>query len=439
MQNSTNIMDQQSPNPPLKRELGLLEVTLSGVGIILGAGIFVLIGQAAGLAGNAIWLAFGLSAIMALLTGLSYAELSSMFPKAGAEYDYVTNAFNARLAFVIGWLVFLSGVLAAATVALGFAGYFTALTSIPMFISALVLLLVLTFLLAYGVKETARVAVVSTLIEISGLVIIIAIGLPHLGSVNYWEMPLGYSGLFAASALIFFAYQGFESMVKFSEETQKPETTVPTALILALGISVILYVLVALSVVSVMGWQQLAVSNAPFADVVAGTLGPDAAVIIAIIALFATANTALMSMYASSRILYGMAGSSSLTARLAWVHPSRRTPWIAISICGVLSGMLIFAGDISFIANVTNFTLFVTFIAINAVVIVLRYHSPQTPRPFRIPCSIGRLPLVPVAGIVFCIFLLAVQDLVVLTLGVVLTGVGGVLMVITGHYDSRST
>ena len=431
-------MDQQSTDTSLKRELGLLEVTLSGVGIILGAGVYVLIGQAAGLAGNAIWLAFGLSAIIALLTSLSYAELSSMFPKAGAEYDYVTNAFNARLAFVIGWLVFLSGVLAAATVALGFAGYFSALTSTPMLISAIVLLIVLTILLGYGVKETARVAVISTLIEVSGLVIIIAIGLPYLGSVDYGEMPLGYSGLFAASALIFFAYQGFESMVKFSEETKKPETTVPKALILALAISVILYVLVALSVVSVLGWQQLAVSNAPFADVVYGTLGPDAAVIIAIVALFATANTALMSMYASSRILYGMAGSSSLTAGLAWVHPARRTPWIAIIICGVLSGMLIFAGDIAFIANVTNFTLFITFIVINAAVIVLRYHSPHTSRPFRIPCSIGRLPLFPVAGIFFCIFLLAVQDLAVLTLGLVLTGVGVVLMVITGHYASRS-
>jgi APA family basic amino acid/polyamine antiporter len=429
-------MDPQSPNPSLRRELGLLEVTLSGVGIILGAGVYVLIGQAAGLAGNAIWLAFGISAIIALLTGLSYAELSSMFPKAGAEYDYVKNAFNAQLAFVIGWLVFLSGVLAAATVALGFAGYFSALTSIPVLISAIVLLIMLTALLAYGVKETARVAVIATLIEVSGLVIIIAIGLPHLGSVNYWEMPQGYSGLFAASALIFFAYQGFESMVKFSEETKKPETTVPKALILALAISVILYVLVALSVVSVIGWQQLAVSNAPFADAVSASLGPNAAVIIAIVALFATANTALMSMYASSRILYGMAGSSDVTARLAWVHPVRRTPWIAIIICGVLSGILIFAGDIAFIANVTNFTLFLTFIVINAAVIVLRYHSPRTTRPFRIPYSIGRLPLVPVAGIVFCIFLLAVQDPAVLTLGVVLTGVGVVLMVITGHYAS---
>jgi APA family basic amino acid/polyamine antiporter len=239
--------------------------------------------------------------------------------------------------------------------------------------------------------------------------------------------------LFAA-ALIFFAYQGFESMVKFSEETKTPETTVPKALVLALVISVILYVLVALSVVSVLGWQQLAASPAPFSAVVATTVGPDAAVVIAIVALFATANTALMSMYASSRILYGMSGSSLLTAGLAWVHPARRTPWAAIAICGFLSTMLVFAGDIAFIANVTNFTLFITFIVINAAVIVLRYRSPDTPRPFRIPVSIGRLPLVPVAGIIFCIFLLGVQQPSVLLLGIVLTGVGIVLMLVAEHH-----
>lgn len=432
-------MDHQSTSPPLRRELGLFEVTLSGVGIILGAGVYVLIGQAAGLAGNALWLAFGLSAIMALLTGLSYAELSSMFPKAGAEYDYIANAFNARLAFVIGWLVFLSGVLAAATVALGFAGYFSALTSLPLIISAVVLVVLLTALLGYGIKETAWVAVISTLIEASGLVIIIAIGLPHLGSVNYWEMPQGFSGLFAASALIFFAYQGFESMVKFSEETKSPETTIPKALIFAVATCVILYILVALSVVSVLGWQQLSVSNAPFVDIVSNTLGPGAAILIAIIALFATANTALMSMYASSRILYGMAGSSRLTSGFAWVHPGTRTPWTAILLCGVLSIALIFAGDIAFIANVTNFTLFVTFIVINAAVIVLRFHSPESLRPFRIPFSIGRLPLIPLAGLVFCIFLLTQQELPVLGFGVVLTGIGVVLLIIAGRYAVRKT
>jgi basic amino acid/polyamine antiporter, APA family len=427
-------MTTHVPEVPLRRELGLLEVTLSGVGIILGAGVYVLIGQAAGLCGNAVWLAFTGAAVMALVTGLSYAELSSMFPKAGAEYDYVKNAFNARMAFVTGWLVFLSGILAAATVALGFGGYFTALTGVPVLVSAFLLLLLLTVILALGIRETVRIAVVSAIIEAAGLVIIIAIGLPYLGSVNYGELSQGIPGLFAATGLIFFAFQGFESMVKFSEETKTPESTIPKALILAIAISLVLYILVALSAVSVAGWQSLAVSGAPFAEIVSGALGPGGALLIIIIALFATANTVLMSLYASTRLLFGMAGSSPLTAALAWVHPGRQTPWTAIIVCGTLSVVLLFTGDIAFIANVTNFTLFVTFIVINASVIALRYHSPKAARAFRVPGTVGRLPLLPVAGIIFCVLLLASQDWPILVLGAALTGAGIVLMVIAGYF-----
>jgi basic amino acid/polyamine antiporter, APA family len=145
---------QPSDSPhPLRRTLGLFEVTMSGVGLILGAGIYVLIGPASGLAGNMIWLAFLLSAVLALFTGLSYAELSLMFPKAGAEYDYVRNAFSPGLAFVIGWLILLSGVLAAATVALGFAGYFFALTGVPLLVSASLLIVLLAIVLASASKR----------------------------------------------------------------------------------------------------------------------------------------------------------------------------------------------------------------------------------------------------------------------------------------------
>ncbi len=427
-------MNQQDPGVPLKRVLGLFEVTVSGVGIILGAGVYVLIGQAAGLCGNAVWLAFCGAAVMSLLTGLSYAELSSMFPKAGAEYDYVKNAFNAHAAFVTGWLVFLSGILAATTVALGFGGYFMALTGVPVRVSAFLLLLVLAIVLGLGIRETVRVAVVSTIIEAAGLVIIIAIGLPYLGSVDYWELPQGLTGLFAATGLIFFAFQGFESMVKFSEETKNPESTIPKALILALMISMVLYILVALSAVSIVGWPSLAASPAPFASIVSGTLGPGGAVLIIVIALFATANTVLLSLYASTRILFGIAGSSSLTAVLAWVHPGRHTPWTAIIVCVALSVLLIFIGDIGFIANVTNFTLFVTFIVINASVIALRYHSPEATRAFRVPGAVGRLPVIPVAGIIFCILLLGTQEWPVLVLGTMLTGIGIILMLIVGYF-----
>jgi len=180
-----------------------LRLRYSGIGIILGAGIYALIGEAAGLAGNAVWISFAISALVALLTGMSYAELSSMFPKASAEYEYTAQAFSRRLGFVIGWMIIFSGVIGAATVALGFAGYFRSLMGAPLVPSALFLLISLCAIALAGIKQSAQVAVILTIIEASGLVFVIILGIPHLGSVNYLEMPFGVSGIFQASALIF--------------------------------------------------------------------------------------------------------------------------------------------------------------------------------------------------------------------------------------------
>jgi APA family basic amino acid/polyamine antiporter len=411
----------------LKRELGLLEITLSGVGIILGAGIYALIGKAAGLAGNAVWISFALSALVAVFTGLSYAELSSMFPKASAEHEYTRSAFGMRLAFIIGWLITLSGIIGASTVALGFGGYFNSLFSVPPTASGFVLIIALSFLLFYGIKESAWFAIVATLIETAGLVLIIFIGLPYLGKVDYFETPYGLAGVFQASALVFFAYTGFESIVKLSEETKAPEKTIPRGLLLAILISIILYVLVAVSAVSVMGWEKLATSGAPFADLAFVALGSNAFALLSVIALFATANTVLMMLLGSSRIIYGMADSSTLPVILARVHPSRRTPWVAIFVAMVLSMLFIFAGDIAFVANIANFTLFVTFFVINAAVILLRYKEPQMIRPFRVPISIGKFTVLPFFGILFCIFMLFQLEWIVLIIGAALVVLGWLL------------
>jgi basic amino acid/polyamine antiporter, APA family len=411
----------------LKRELGLLEITLSGVGIILGAGIYALIGKATGLAGNAVWLSFALSALVAVFTGLSYAELSSMFPKASAEHEYTRSAFGMRLAFIVGWLVILSGIIGASTVALGFGGYFNSFFSVPPLASGFVLIIALSFLLFYGIKESAWFAIVATLIETAGLILIIYIGLPYLGKVDYFEMPYGFSGVFQASALVFFAYTGFESIVKLSEETKAPEKTIPRGLLLAILISIILYVLVAVSAVSVMGWEKLATSGAPFADLAFIALGSEAFMLLTVIALFSTANTVLLMLLGSSRIIYGMADSSTLPGILARVHPSRRTPWVAIFVAMVLSVLFIFAGDIAFVANIANFTLFVTFFVINAAVILLRYQEPQMKRPFRVPVSIGKFTVLPLFGILFCIFMLFQLEWMVLLIGAALVILGWLL------------
>ena len=408
----------------LKRALGLWEVTLSGVGIILGAGIYALIGEAAGLAGNAVWMAFALSAMVALLTGLSYAELSSMFPKASAEYEYTAQAFGRRLAFVIGWLIIFSGSIGAATVALGFAGYFSALTGASRIPSALILVVILSGIIFVGIKQSTWVAIVFTLIEALGLVIIIIIGIPYLGSVDYLEMPFGFSGVFQASALIFFAFIGFEEIVKLSEEARDPERTVPKALILAITVSIILYVLVALSSVSVLGWQELSRSDAPFADIANAAFGKSAFFILSVMALFATTNTVLLMLLAASRIVYGMAGASSLPEFLGKVHPTTRTPWIAILASMILCMGFVLLGDIALVANVNNFTVFVTFITINAALMLLRYRKPEISRPFKVPLAIGRLPLLPFLGIILNAFMLIQLTSEVMIIGIGLTVIG---------------
>ncbi len=411
----------------LKRELGLLEVTLSGVGIILGAGIYALIGRASGLAGNSLWMSFAISALIAIFTGLSYAELSSMFTKASAEYEYTAHAFGKKLAFIIGWLIILSGVIGASTVALGFGGYFKALFNMPIITSSLLLIIALSFLLFWGIKESAWFAIMATLIETFGLIIIIFIGVPYLGEVDYLEMPMGMAGVFQASALVFFAYTGFESIVKLSEETKSPEKTIPKGLILAILISVMLYILVAISAVSSIGWEELSRSDAPLADIAFSVFGRNAFVLLTIIALFATANTVLLMMLGSSRIIYGMADSLHLPSILASVHFSRRTPWVAIIFTLVLSLLFIFAGDIAFVANIDNFTLFVTFFVINADLIILRFKEPQAVRPFRVPFSIGKFPVLAILGILFSVFMLFQLEAKVILVGMALVAAGGLL------------
>ena len=441
----TFIIDEMMPlappppttRPGLARRLGVWEVTFSGIGIILGAGIYALIGRAAGSAGNAVWLSFLISALVAFFTALSYMELSSMMPDAGAEYEYTARAVGRRVAMVIGWLIILSGIIGSATVALGFAGYLGALLPVPGYPAAVLLIAALCGILLLGVRESAWVAVAFTLIEMGGLLLIIAAGLPHIGRVDYLEMPLGIPGVVTAAALVFFAYQGFEEMVKFSEETRRPERTVPLALIAALAVSTMLYILVCISATSVVGWEALAASPAPFATVASAAWGADASVLLSAIALFATANTVLMMMFASSRISFGMARAGSLPAILSGVHPVRRTPTAAILLVGVASLLFTSIGDIAFVANVANYTLFVTFVVVNLSVIILRYREPDRPRPFSIPGRLGRFPVFPLLGLFSCIFLLAQLEPAVLLVGVLLTGIGVLVALFYGSPAGR--
>ncbi len=365
-----------------------------------------------------------ISSTVAAFTALSYAELSSMFPSSAAEYEYVKNAMGERIGFIIGWIIIFSAIISSSAVAVGFGNYLGTIFNIPPLYSAIALIGLLSFILFIGIKESAWVAILFTSIEAIGLLIIFFIGIPYYGNVNYFEMPLGLNGVFASAALIFFAYLGFEEIVKLSDETNEPNKNIPRAIILAMIISTTLYILVAFSSVSILGWESLANSPAPFSQIAFTALGPNGSLLLSIIALFATSNTVLLLLLAGSRIVYGMAASNSLPLILRKVHPRTRTPWTSIVIVGIIAIMFLFLGNLEFLASATNYALFLSFIFINASVIILRYTSPDFKRPFKIPINIKRLPLLPVFGLITCIILLFQLKFSAIALGIVITIIG---------------
>lgn len=377
----------------LKRELGLFQVTVAGVGIILGAGIYALLGEAAGIAGNSLWISFLIAALVAAFTGLSYAELSSMYPKDSGEAEYGEKAFNKRIGFLLAWLIIFEGVVSAAAVALGFGGYLTGLIGqyipIPIVIGAILCIVLFSFINFWGIKESSEFNIFSTLIEGGGLILIVILGITYFGKVNYFEMADGFGGTISAAALIFFAFIGFEAIVKLSEESKTPERIIPRALIYSIIISTILYVLVAVASVSILGWQTLGASKAPLADVAAAVMGSKAFLILSIIALFSTANTVLMILVTTARMIYGIGQKFKKIRFMSIIHKKRRTPWIAVVFCMVVAIIFALIGDIKIVAEVTNFAIFSTFIIINTALLSLRRKAPKERRPFKIPLNIG--------------------------------------------------
>ncbi len=406
----------------LKRELGLFEATFYGLGIIIGAGIFVMLGTASGVAGNAVWLSFVLSALIAAFTGLSYCELSSRFPHESAEYLYTKEAFGSHpLSFVIGWLLITTAAFSAAAVAVGFSGYFSAMFGTPIAETAVALLLLLSAINFWGIKESAKMSVLFAIMELAALVIIIMISIPFFGSVNYLStpegaLPMGMGGVAAAAALVFFAYIGFETIPKVSDETKKPTKTIPKALVYSLVISTALYILVSISAVSVVPWEGLSASNAPLTELALQAGGPMTGSVISFLALIATLSTALIILVAGSRVIYGMAKEGAFPRVLAYVHPKTHTPFIAIFLVMAMSIVFVYAGDIALLASMTNIGMFIVFIFVNASLISVRIKRKKEfmlHAPFKMPVNIGRFPVLALFGLITsAVFLLQFEPVV---------------------------
>lgn len=383
---------------PLKRALGLSGLTFYGVGIILGAGIYSVLGAAAGRAGEALWISFAISAGVSLLTALSYAELAAAHPRASAEFTYLRRALPRwpSVALVTGLLVALSGAATAATVAIAFAGYLRSFIDVPSVLVAWGLLAAALSLNIVGIKESGWVNVVFTILEAGGLVLFAGLG-ATTGSFGSALAATPTLGVLSGAALVFFSFLGFENIANLAEEAKEPKRDVPRAIFLSLGISTILYILVALAAVALLPSEQLAVAQAPLADAararstgIAGALGG--------IALFATANTALVSMLVASRVVFGIARAGEIPKVMAAVLQGRKTPWVATIVVTAVAAALIPFGKVGVVASISSFASLLAFAAVNVALIVLRYREPGHERPFRVPGAIGRFPVLPAVG-----------------------------------------
>ena len=383
--------------------MGLVALTIYGVGDILGAGIYALIGEIVGAAGSYGWLSFAIAMFVAGLTGLAYAELGSRYPVSAGESYFCDRAFGRPvLSILIGWLVFCSGLISLATISRAFAEYFgELLPGLPaefMIVGLISLLGVINFI---GIRMSSGTNIVCTLIEILGLVIVLATGFLFLSSLG--EAPgmaepgeFSWSRVLRGSTLAFFAFIGFEDMVNVSEEVRAPERNMPRAIIIASVVTGVLYMLVVIVATRVVPTNDLADSGAPLLLAVQTAAPRFPLWLFSVIALFAVANTGLLNFITASRLVYGMSRHNLLPAWLGAVHPTTATPHRAIVVCYLTALLLALSGSLEALAGTTSLLLLSVFATMNAS--LLRIHIRRDPHDgFRIPS------VIPLCGLCFCI------------------------------------
>lgn len=395
----------------LHRHIGLVALTLFGVGDILGAGIYGLVGKAAGQMGNASWLAFLVSAIAAILTGLTYATLGSRFPKAaGASFVMEKTFHRPWIAYFVGLAVLGSALTSMATAARVLTGYLAPLVAInvdgwvaPLIVGAIALVVF------WGIRESLWINAICTLIELSGLLFIIAIGIGWIGSVDYLNAvtPSNPSGeitfglILSGAVLTFYSFLGFEDILNVAEEVKDPTRTLPRGLLAAVAISSLIYIVVTVVAVSVVPIQELASSPQPLVEVVARAAPWFPKGLYSAIAIFAVCNTLLLNFVMSSRLIYGMARQDLLPKFLGKIHPVRQTPHWSTLIIFLIVILLVQVGAVTQLARATSTLLLLSFFVMNLALVILQRRLKEPVGSFETQ------RWVPVSGAILCAILLA--------------------------------
>lgn len=395
----------------LKRSITLPLLTLYGLGTIIGAGIFVLIGKVAGEAGIYAPISFLVASIIAGFTAFSYAELSSRFPKSAGEAVYLEETFHLRwLSKGTGITIVAIGIISSATIANGAIGYLQIFFDLPAWMLMVILITALTILAGWGISESVTVAAVTTSIALLGLIAVILFNIESLATLpdRLPELiPPPETAIWSAIAfgafLAFYAFLGFEDMINIAEEVKEPRRNMPASIIIALIITTIFYVLIALTAVLTMSVEQLSDSSAPLADLIGGDHA-EGRLMIAAISVIAVVDGALIQIIKSSRVLYGMSRQGMLSATFGRVHAIRRTPLIATATVAALVLIIALSLPLLTLAKITSFITLVLFAVINLALWKLKLKSPTNSE-----AGINVPIWVPACGFLLCTLFILLQ------------------------------
>jgi APA family basic amino acid/polyamine antiporter len=404
----------------LKRDLGASDVLVLGVGVIVGAGIFVLVGEGSAVAGPGVTASFALAALVCILAALCYAEFAAMVPAAGSAYTYSYATLGQLLAFIIGWDLVLEFTIGAAAVAVGFAGYLDSLLdqvfglTLPEAISAppgdggsvnvfaVLVVLAVGALLVRGVRLTSKANFWLVGLTVLVLLVVIGVGATEIDTAN-WDpfFADGWGGVREGAALLFFAYIGFDIVATTAEETRNPQRDMPIGIIGSLAVVTVLYMAVAFVITGMTPFKELT-GEAPVADAFKGKDLDWVAAFIYAGALVAILNTVMILMLGQSRVFFAMARDRLFPRELARTHPRWGTPHRITLITMVAVAILAAFVPLSTLAQLVNIGTLFAFLLVSVGVLYLRYAEPERERPFRVPA----LPLVALLSVAGCIYLM---------------------------------
>lgn len=369
----------EKPQRRLRRSLSLWQITLYGIGTILGAGIYVLIGEVAAVAGVFAPLSFLLAAALAGITGLSFAELSSRFPLSAGEAVYVQQAFSKRhLSAVIGILVVLTGVVSGATLVNGFAGYFREFVPISNIVIVPIVCAVLGGIAAWGISQSITIAVVITVAEVLGLIVVVLVALPDAitatgmnTTTDYTVMGSIWFGVISGAGIAFYAFIGFEDMVNVAEEVKNVRRVMPRAILITIAFTSLLYAGVAIVAVRAVPLEALTQSEAPIALMFEHATGVSGQAI-SLIALFAVINGALIQIIMASRVLYGSAVQGWMPSFFGSINLRTNTPMVATVVVTMLIVIFALWLPLGTLARLTSLVILIVFVMVNLALVKIK-------------------------------------------------------------------